>query len=115
MQDYFGYGVYENSLVYMAGGLEALIVFFGVAFVSRWVRDTTLQLVGWFLMLAAQIWLLVVIPQFERGKMAKSNPLLLPSNDYSWWPLVYRKSNASHLLYAGHRRALFGLPNRIRR
>ena len=56
----------------MAGGLEARIVFFGMAFVSRWVRDTTLQLVGWFLMLAAQVWLLVVIPTFERGEFARS-------------------------------------------
>ena len=67
MQDYFGYGMYENSLVYMAGGLEALVVFFAVAIISRHVRDTTLQLVGWVLILAAQVWLLVVIPTFKTG------------------------------------------------
>ncbi|CAG7716792.1 unnamed protein product, partial [Allacma fusca] len=69
MQEYFGYGIFENSLIYMAGGLEALIVFFGVAIASRYVRDTTLQIIGWVLILIAQIWLMFVIPHIEKGNV----------------------------------------------
>lgn len=43
MQNYFGYGEFENSLVYMVGGLEALLFFFLVAAMSRCIRDTTLS------------------------------------------------------------------------
>jgi len=43
MENYFGYGDFENSLVYMIGGVEALIIYFVVAFASRYVRDSTLQ------------------------------------------------------------------------
>lgn len=70
IQNYFGYGIFENSLVYMTGGLEALLIFFTMAFVSRYVRDTTLLIIGWTLMILSQIWLMVVIPLFahDQGK-----------------------------------------------
>lgn len=66
MQDYFGYTEFENSLVYMAGGAEALIVFFSVALISRYVRDTNLMVLGWVSFTVAHIWLLVFLPQFQQ-------------------------------------------------
>lgn len=65
MQDYFGYGEFENSLVYMAGGAEALVVFFSVAIISRYVRDTNLMVIGWVTLTASHVWLLVFLPQFQ--------------------------------------------------
>ena len=67
-QKYFGYGPQENSLIFMAGGIEALIVFFGVAYINRWVRDTTLQIIGWVLMVASLVWQIIWIPMFEKGE-----------------------------------------------
>ncbi|CAL8081278.1 unnamed protein product [Orchesella dallaii] len=65
MQDYFGYGEFQNSLVYMAGGAEALVVFFSVAIISRYVRDTNLMLLGWVILTASHVWLIIFIPQFQ--------------------------------------------------
>ncbi|CAG7728695.1 unnamed protein product [Allacma fusca] len=64
-QSYFGYGVFENSLIYMVGGAEALVMFFTIGFIGRYVRDTTLQIIGWALILFSQIWLMFVIPTFD--------------------------------------------------
>ncbi|CAG7719801.1 unnamed protein product [Allacma fusca] len=66
-QDYFGFGINENTMIYMAGGLEALIAFAGIAVIGKYVRETTLQIVGLSMMLIAQVWLIVVLPHFERG------------------------------------------------
>ncbi|CAG7727113.1 unnamed protein product [Allacma fusca] len=68
-QKYIGYGVFENSLIYMIGGLEALILFVGIAFIGPYVRDTTLQVIGWLLILFSQILLVIVIPNFEEGNV----------------------------------------------
>ncbi len=65
MQDYFHYGEFENSLVYMAGGAEALVVFFSVAVISRYVRDTNLMIIGWITLTLAHVWLLLFLPQFQ--------------------------------------------------
>ncbi|CAG7728693.1 unnamed protein product, partial [Allacma fusca] len=66
-QDNFGFGVRENTFIYMAGGIEALLTYVGIAFIGKYVRETTLQFVGWFLILSAQVWLIIVMPHFEKG------------------------------------------------
>jgi MFS family permease len=66
-QDNFGFGVNENSFVYMAGGLEALMTFLIIALIGKRVRETTLQIVGWFLLVVAQVWLIIFMPNFEKG------------------------------------------------
>ncbi|CAG7818706.1 unnamed protein product [Allacma fusca] len=68
-QDYLDYGIFENSLIYMVGGLEAVTMFFILAFASPAISDTSLQLIGWFLLLLSQIWFLVFIPMLEAGTL----------------------------------------------
>ena len=67
MQEYFDCGVFEISLLYMGAGLAALIIYSTVAFFSRHLRDSTLQLIGFLLFTAAHIWLIVVVPLCEQG------------------------------------------------
>ncbi|CAG7728694.1 unnamed protein product [Allacma fusca] len=66
-QDNFGFGVRENTFIYMAGGIEALLTYVGIAFIGKYLRETTLQFLGWFLILSAQVWLIIVMPHFEKG------------------------------------------------
>ena len=80
MQTYFGYGIFENSLVFMAGGVEALIIFFSMAYISRHVRDTTLLIIGWMLMIIAQAWLMVAILYFQEGMEHIGNVVMHKSN-----------------------------------
>ncbi|CAG7815816.1 unnamed protein product [Allacma fusca] len=66
-QDYFGFSVNEITFIYMAGGIESVVTFAVVALIGKYVRETTLQIVGLFLMLIAEVWLIVVMPNFEKG------------------------------------------------
>ncbi|CAG7831926.1 unnamed protein product [Allacma fusca] len=66
-QNYFGFGINQNTFIYMAGGIEALVAFLGIALIGNYVRETTLHILGMFLMLIAQVWLIVVMPHFESG------------------------------------------------
>ncbi|CAG7819247.1 unnamed protein product, partial [Allacma fusca] len=68
-EKFFGFSVRENTLVYMFGAVEALVSFMGIALLGGRVRDTTLQIFGWSLMITALIWLLVVMPDFEEGNL----------------------------------------------
>jgi predicted MFS family arabinose efflux permease len=67
MQSYFGYGEFENSLVFMAGGLEAILAFCLVSYLSGKVRETTLLTTGWILMILPQIWLMLTMPYYKEG------------------------------------------------
>ena len=67
MQEYFACGVFEVSLIFMGGGMVALIVYSSVALLSDYVRDSTLQLVGYFILTAGHVWLIVVLPLSEQG------------------------------------------------
>ena len=69
MQEYFDCGVFEISLLYMGAGLAALVIYSSVAFFSKNMRDSTLQLIGYVLFTAAHVWLIVVLPMVEQGEL----------------------------------------------
>lgn len=67
MQEYFGCGVYEVGYIYMGSAMAGLIVYSSLAFLSKHVRDSTLQLSGFLLFTAAHVLLIVVVPLSEQG------------------------------------------------
>ena len=67
MQEYFDCGVYEVGLLYVGSGLAALLVYSSVAFLSKHMRDSILQLAGFTLFTAAHFVLIVVLPLSEQG------------------------------------------------
>ena len=69
MQEYFDCGVFEVSLLFMVAGLSALIIFSTVGLLSKHLRDSTLQLVGYLIFTFAHVWLVIFLPMIERGKL----------------------------------------------
>ena len=67
MQEYFDCGVFEVSLLFMVCGLAAMVVYSTVGLLSKHLRDSTLQLVGYLIFTAAHVWLFVVVPLSEQG------------------------------------------------
>ena len=67
MQEYFGCSIFEVSLIFMASGISALMVFLIVAFFSGYIRDSTLQLAGYLLFTTAHVLLIVIVPLSEQG------------------------------------------------
>ena len=68
MQEYFNSGVFAVSLIYMVSGLSALVIYATVGFLSKHMRDSTIQLVGYVIFTSAHVWLIVVLPLCEQGK-----------------------------------------------
>ena len=68
MRRYFDYGDFENSLLYLLGGLELVFVSIGMAFIAKRVTDRSFVAVGIALHLVDLVWFLLFIPTFGRGK-----------------------------------------------
>ncbi|CAG7832838.1 unnamed protein product [Allacma fusca] len=66
-QEYFGYHAVENTWILTVAAIEALLFFVGIVFLRKYVRETTLLLIGWFLIAIALIWLMVLLPKLEHG------------------------------------------------
>ncbi|CAG7822169.1 unnamed protein product [Allacma fusca] len=64
-EEYFGFGVRENALVFEFMALEALLVFFGVAFLGKFVRETILQITGWLNLVLALVVLIHLMSKIE--------------------------------------------------
>lgn len=67
MQEYFNCDVVEVSLLFGYAGMAGLMIYSTVACLSKYLRDSTLQLVGYLLFTAAHVWLIVVLPLCGQG------------------------------------------------
>ena len=71
MKTYFNYGDFENSILYLSGGGELIIVFILLTLVSRKFTDRSLILVGIVSNIITYIWFLSTVPNYLPGD--KSN------------------------------------------
>lgn len=67
MKDYFGFGDVETSFMYMAGGLECLLMLGLVMVISRVVPDWMLHLSGLLLIVTGFAMFTVILPSFTPG------------------------------------------------
>ena len=71
MKTYFNYGDLENSILYLCGGGELILVFVLLTIASKRYTDRSLILFGIILNIITYIWFLCTVPKFEPGD--KSN------------------------------------------
>lgn len=67
MDIYFLYDDMANSYLYLAAGLELLVMFFLLSLASRYVSDRSLVLSGTLVLLLSLLWHAVTIPSFSHG------------------------------------------------
>merc|ERR1719228_3026705 len=65
MQLYFNYGDLANSLLYLSGGVELILVFLLLTLATRCVSDRVLVLAGLVIMLSALSWMTATLPSFQ--------------------------------------------------
>jgi Na+/melibiose symporter-like transporter len=69
MKDFFNYGDVQTSFMYMASGIECLMMLVILIFLSRVVYDWVLHLVGLLLLTLGFVVMVAIVPQFEPGKI----------------------------------------------
>ncbi|CAG7817932.1 unnamed protein product, partial [Allacma fusca] len=70
-QKYFGFSFWEKTFLFTVVTLEALVISIGIAFLGKYFRETTLQVLGWLLMVTALIWLTVGLPRIEKDNKTR--------------------------------------------
>jgi len=68
MNTYFGYDDMANSYLYLAAGLQLLVMFGVLSALARCVSDRKLVLVGMFVMVLALSWHVATFPFFKIGE-----------------------------------------------
>ncbi|GAB6019307.1 hypothetical protein CHUAL_000903 [Chamberlinius hualienensis] len=63
-QTYFGFGDFENSMLFLFAGVEILLAFIAINFLSKRLEDRVLILAGGNLMVVSLIWFLATVPWF---------------------------------------------------
>ena len=71
MKTYFNYGDFENSILYLSGGGELILVFIILTFASKKFTDRSLLSFGIMLNIITYIWFLCTVPKYKEGD--KSN------------------------------------------
>lgn len=67
MMTFFNYSDFENSILYLLGGLELLVVSILMAIISKKVSDRSFIAFGIFISIATYVWMLIFIPRFQPG------------------------------------------------
>ena len=70
MKTYFDYDDFGNSVLYLLGGIELLLVSLLMTIISRRVSDRSFIFVGLVLNIVTYVWMLIVMPRFEKGNRA---------------------------------------------
>lgn len=77
MMKYFHYGDYENSLLYLLGGVELIFVSIAMTFVSKRVSDRFFILLAMVLNLFSIGWFLIFVPGYKIGTCTGSLPSVI--------------------------------------
>jgi hypothetical protein len=67
MKTYFNYGDFENSILYLSGGGELILVFVILTLASKKYSDKSIILVGICLNIVTYIWFISTVPRFQPG------------------------------------------------
>ena len=67
MKTYFNYDDFGNSVLYLLGGVELLIVSVLMTIVSRRVSDRSFIFAGLILNIVTYVWMLMFMPRFQPG------------------------------------------------
>lgn len=67
MKTYFDYGDFENSILYLSGGGELILVFIALTLASKKCSDRAMILFGIILNIITYIWFISTVPFYAHG------------------------------------------------
>lgn len=67
MKTFFNYGDFENSILYLSGGGEIILVVIVLTLASKKVSDRSLILFGLILSIVTYVFFITTVPRFIPG------------------------------------------------